>query len=118
MPYVARDNQGQIVEVQERETQTAREQVALDDQELMSYLNGLAGGGGGGGDIRAALEASDLEFIRVIEDVITVLIDKRIFMLTDLPAAAQQKLARRYNLRSKLSDLGGIIADHEEIMLP
>ncbi|WP_299400390.1 hypothetical protein [Pelagibius sp.] len=114
MPYVARDDHGQITEVQERETEAAYEQVALDDPELVSFLNeGL-----GQSRIREELEASDLEFIRVIEDVIAVLIDKRVFMLTDLPAAAQDKLARRYNLRSKLSDLGGIVADHEDIMLP
>jgi len=118
MPYVARNDQGQIIEIAERATQSAREQVALDDPGLIAYLTSRIDGDGTGADIRAALEASDLELIRVIEDVITVLIDKRIFMLTDLPPAAQQKLARRYNLRSKLSDLGGIIADHEEIMLP
>jgi hypothetical protein len=118
MPYVARDDQGQIIDAQERETASVHEQVALDDPELVSYLNGRSDDSGAPADIRAELEASDLEFIRVIEDVITVLIDKRIFMLTDLPAAAQHKLARRYTLRSKLSDLGGIISDHEDIMLP
>lgn len=117
MPYVARDDQGQIIEVQERETEAAYEQVALDDPELVSYLNDGVDGSARE-DIRAELEESDRDFIRVIEDVITVLIDKRVFMLTDLPAPAQEKLARRYNLRSKLSDLGGIIADHEDIMLP
>lgn len=117
MPYVARDSSGLIVDVQERKTPAASERIALDDPELLSFLNGLTDGGTGN-DIRAELEASDLEFIRVIEDVITVLIDKRVFMLTDLPAAAQQKLARRYNLRSKLTDLGGIVAEHEDIMLP
>ena len=114
MPYVARDDHGHIIDVQERETESAYEQVALDDPELVSYLtNGL-----GQAEIQAELEASDFEFIRVIEDVITVLIDKRIFMLTDLPPAAQEKLARRYTLRSKLSDLGTIISEHEDIMLP
>ncbi|MEQ8355949.1 MAG: hypothetical protein RH942_10475 [Kiloniellaceae bacterium] len=114
MPYVARDDHGNITDVQERETEAAYEQVALDDPELVSYLNN----GSGQAIIQAELEASDFEFIRVIEDVITVLIDKRVFMLTDLPPAAQEKLARRYNLRSKLSDLGTIISEHEEFMLP
>lgn len=118
MPYVARDDQGQIIEVQERETEAAYEQVALDDPELVSYLNDGLDDNVAREEIRAKLEESDLEFVRVIEDVITVLIDKRVFMLTDLPPAAQEKLARRYNLRSKLSDLGGIISDYEDIMLP
>jgi hypothetical protein len=114
MPYVARDDQGAIVDVQDRETETAYEQVAFDDPELVSYLSN----GTGKEEIEAELEASDFEFIRVIEDVITVLIDKRVFMLTDLPSAAQEKLSRRYHLRSRLTDLGGIISDQEEFMLP
>jgi FMN phosphatase YigB (HAD superfamily) len=114
MPYVARDDQGKIIDVQERETEAAYEQVALDDPELVTYLNN----GLGHAEIQAELEASDMEFIRVIEDVIAVLIDKRVFMLTDLPPAAQEKLSRRYGLRSRLSDLGGIISEQEEFMLP
>jgi len=118
MPYVARDEQGQIIDVKEQETESAYEQLPLDHPDLVSYLNTASGAAAQPEEIRAELEASDLEFVRVIEDVIAVLIDKRVFMLTDLPAAAQEKLARRYHLRSALSDLGGIISDHEDIMLP
>jgi hypothetical protein len=39
-------------------------------------------------------------------------------MLTDLPKAAQQKLADRYDLRSRLADLGGIVAEQEDLPLP
>lgn len=117
MPYVTRDETGRITGVQEHATAAAREEMSVHDPELLSYLNAHANGGSHA-DIRAELEASDRELIRVIEDVITVLIDKRVFMLTDLPAAAQDKLARRYNLRSKLSDLSTIISEHEDIMLP
>ena len=114
MPYVARDDQGLIIDVQERETESAYEQVPLDDPELLNFLRSNLGEW----QIRAELEASDLEFIRVIEDIIAVLIDKRVFMLTDLPVAAQEKLSRRYGLRSKLTDLGEIVPEHEDIMLP
>src|SRR3546814_15384841 len=109
---------GLICEVQERETQSSCEQVPLDDPELLAYLSGPSDDGRGGAEIRAELEASDLEFVRVIEDVITVLIDKRVFMLTDLPAAAQQQLARRYHLRSTLAALSGIVSDSEDTLLP
>jgi hypothetical protein len=50
--------------------------------------------------------------------LIAVLIDKRIIMLTDLPQAAQRKLSRRYELRSQFNDLGSIVVEQEEIMLP
>ena len=45
-------------------------------------------------------------------------IDKGVIMMTDLPKAAQDKIASRGALRSKLKDLGGIVAETEEIMLP
>ena len=63
-------------------------------------------------------ERLDQEFIRVIEDVIYLLIERRVFLLTDLPEAAQQKLAERRNLRGKEGDLGAIVATGEDLMLP
>ncbi len=74
--------------------------------------------GPGAQAIRSELEASDLDFIRVVEDLIAVLVDKGLIMMTDLPKAAQDKIASRGALRSKLKDLGGIVAEAEEIMLP
>jgi len=114
MPYVARDETGQIVEVRAQPTAAATEQVAPDDPALRAFLGETARKA----DVENALIASDLGMIRVLEDLIAVLIDKRIIMLTDLPKAAQQKLARRYELRSKLQDLGGIVTETEEVMLP
>lgn len=114
MPYVARDRAGQITEVRAEPSADARESIAPDDAELCGFL----GQEGGADDIQQALVASDLELIRVLEDLIAVLIDKRIIMLTDLPQAAQQKLARRYELRSKLADIGGIVVDADDIPLP
>ena len=84
------------------------------DPELHAFLSGT----GDSAELQSALVASDLELVRVLEDLIAVLIDKRIIMLTDLPKAAQQKLAHRYELRSRLGDLGGIVAEQEEIPLP
>ena len=74
--------------------------------------------GPGAQAIRSELEASDLDFIRVVEDLIAALVDKGVIMMTDLPKAAQDKIASRGALRSKLKDLGGIVAETEEIMLP
>lgn len=114
MPYVARDAAGQITEVSAQKTTTAAEQLAATNPELQAYealrKNRDA--------VKSKLIASDLELIRVMEDVITILIDKRIIMMTDFPTAAQAKLAHRYDLRSKLADLGDIVAESEEIMLP
>jgi hypothetical protein len=114
MPYVARDAAGQITEVSAKETETATEKLAATNPELQAY-DGLQKNRDA---IKSKLIASDLQLIRVMEDLITILIDKRIIMMTDFPTAAQAKLANRYDLRSKLADLGGIVSESEEIMLP
>ncbi len=114
MPYVTRDQDGHIVAVHATQSAEATEALAPGSPELRAFL----GGTGESAEIQDALVSSDLTLIRVLEDLIAVLIDKRIIMLTDLPKAAQQKLAHRYTLRSQLGDLGGIVADQEEIPLP
>ncbi len=114
MPYVIRDGDGQIVAVHAIQSEQAQERLAADDPGLREFIASTDDSA----SLQSVLTASDLELVRVLEDLIAVLIDKRIIMLTDLPEAAQRKLARRYELRSQLNDLGGIVGEQEEIMLP
>ncbi len=114
MPYVVRNNAGQIIEVHAQLSKNAREELAPGDPDLLNFL----GESGKAVDLQNALVASDLDLIRVLEDLITVLIDKRIILLTDLPKAAQEKLANRYKMRSELADVGGIVVEDDEILLP
>jgi len=114
MPYVIRDGDGQIVAVHAIQSEQAKERLQADDAELREFIAAT----GDSANLQNVLLASDLELVRVLEDLIAVLIDKRIIMLTDLPQAAQRKLARRYELRSRLNELGDIVAEQDEIMLP
>ncbi len=114
MPYVTRNKNGRITAVHTAKSAKATEKLARGDPELVKFLGRARDPVG----LQSALVVSDLELVRVLEDLIAVLIDKRIIMLTDLPKAAQQKLAHRYELRSQLADLGGIVAEHEAIPLP
>ena len=68
--------------------------------------------------LRERLAESDLEFVRVLEDLIATLIEKRVILLTDLPVAAQRKLSDRLDLRSQLTSLERIVADSDDVMLP
>jgi hypothetical protein len=63
---------------------------------------------------RGELLRSDLEMIRVYEDLTDVLIGKRIVALTDFPPAAQEKLMRRRRLRSSLSPITDALAQSED----
>ena len=114
MPYVTRDPDGRIIAVRTTPSNDATEKLMPDDPELCRFVAETSDSA----ELQNALISSDLELVRVLEDLIAVLIDKRIIMLTDLPKAAQQKLSLRYELRSRLGDLGEIIAEHEEILLP
>ncbi len=114
MPYVTRDQNGRIAAVHATQSAEATEKLAPGDPDLVEFLGQTSDSAG----LQNALLVSDLALVRVLEDLITVLIDKRIIMMTDLPKAAQQKLVNRYDLRSRLADLGGIVAEHEGIPLP
>jgi len=50
----------------------------------------------------ADLATTDQPFIRVLEDLIQALIDKKTIALTDLPQPVQDKIAARKALRAKL----------------
>jgi hypothetical protein len=114
MPYVVRDASGQIVKLLAEKSSESTEELQPGDPALRAFLAHAEGGDG----LQSALTTSDLDMIRVLEDLIAVLIDKRIIVLTDLPAAAQQKLSQRYELRSHLTDLGEIVADLDEASMP
>ena len=45
---------------------------------------------------------SDLELVRVVEDLVEVLIDKGVFMFNELPGGAQRKLNTRRGRRKEM----------------
>jgi len=59
------------------------------------------------------LQQSDLDMIRVLEDLITVLIRKGVVRVTDLPEAAQSKLVGRSKARDQLGGLQRLINDED-----
>jgi len=114
MPYVVRDASGQIVKLLAEKSPESSEELLPGDPALQAFLARAEGGDG----VQTALTTTDFDMIRVLEDLIAVLIDKRVIVLTDLPTQAQQKLSRRYELRSKLTDLGEIVGDLDEASMP
>ncbi len=114
MPYVARDPDGRIAAVHAIQSAEAQEELAPDAPDLRAFL----GQGRRNEDAQDALVASDRELIRVLEDLITVLMDNRTIKLTDLPRAARLKLAQRSELRSRLTEFGDMANEPEQIMLP
>lgn len=123
MPYIARGKSGAIVAVFKQENECASEHVSPEDSELQAFLgqNGLAEKArertADRTRLQQALRRSDADFVRVLDDVIAVLLNKGMIVFTDLPSQAQQKLMIRRRLRDKARDLGGLVAETEEIRL-
>ncbi len=103
MPYVLRGPDGKIDAIFERPREGAEEEVQADDPEVMAFLSsGLSETELEMRRARERLKLSDLELVRVFEDVIEIMIEKGLILITDLPDAAQEKLMERQRLREKL----------------
>jgi hypothetical protein len=86
MPYVRRDAQGALLSLHRQAEGDATAWLADDDAQVLAFLGRQQAGG---------FQQLDADFIRVLEDLIDLLIDKRVINMTDLPAAARDKLAAR-----------------------
>ena len=108
MFYVQRDAQGQLVRVEAASYAEATETLPADHHEIQAwYANETM-------EVSLKqLKQSDLEMIRVLDDLIQVLTSKGIISVTDLPPAAQAKLIDRTHARESLGGLSHLINDEE-----
>lgn len=113
MHYIERDAEGRIVRIEIVEFDGMTEQTEESTPEISEWLKVNS--------IRTAtiqqLQQSDLNMVRVLEDLIEVLMSKGIISITDLPPAAQNKLLSRAQARQTLSGLEGLIADDDERLI-
>lgn len=110
MLYVERDAEGRITRIESTPFAGMVEQHAEKTEEIAEWFHLQ--------EMRNAtlkrLQQSDLEMVRVLEDLIEVLMSKGIISITDLPQAAQSKLINRTQARLKLSGLERLIDDEDE----
>jgi hypothetical protein len=123
MPYIARGNSGAIIAVFKEENECAREHVSPENQELQAFLGQkrLAEtsreGAAGHSRLHRALRQSDADFVRVLDDLVYLMLNKGMIVFTDLPKEARNKLMIRRRLRDRARDLGGLVGEAEEIRL-
>ena len=96
--YVARNADGGIVAVFDRPHAAAPEQLKIQDPELIASVTG----GASDESLRQNLLDSDADLLRILEDLINVLVDNNVILLTDFPEAVQRKLMNRQKVRDKL----------------
>ena len=100
MPYVERNEQGGISALRQS-GEPGGEFLPVEHPEVLQFLVGQPDGAGSNTSNLEML-FSDLKLIRVIEDVIDLLISKRVIIFSELPLPAQQKILQKKGKREKL----------------
>jgi len=100
MPFVHRDENGTVQAVYE-EYLEGTEEVDHNDPDLREFI--MRNIPQVGSILEDEWVLSDLALARVLEDLIEILMDKKVIMFTDFPEGAQQKLRERRGLRKELS---------------
>ncbi|KRW59418.1 hypothetical protein [Pseudomonas sp. TTU2014-080ASC] len=104
MLYVKRDEQGTLQQVETAPFAGMNGELAVDSPEAQAWYAQHS---------LLQLKQSDLDMIRVLEDLIDVLIRKGVVSITDLPEAAQSKLIGRSKARDVLGGLNRLINEED-----
>lgn len=115
MIFIKCDEAGQVLaltsEAPASDTDDCRRwtQVGADDPRVQQFCRSMIGGD-------SELSRSDASFIRVLEDVINLLVDRSVIMFTDLPQPAQEKLMARRNARARLRGEYRLLDDEQGLI--
>lgn len=113
MPYVQRNSKGEIIALWREQPEGASEFIPPSDPEVAGFLGAISAPSDESGEFSLS---SDLQMVRVIEDLIDLLITKRVIVLTDLPVPVQNKLLRQRVKREHLLGNLGIISDSDKTL--
>ncbi|KGE03941.1 hypothetical protein [Pseudohaliea rubra] len=108
MPFVKRNAEGTIVAASQREEGDCAEEISETELLASGFLDRLAGVEGREG---RHLAGTDLELVRVIEDVVDLLVEKGVILFTELPESAQKKVLARQQLRSRIGGSLNLLGD-------
>ena len=104
MPFVKRDAHDLVIAISQEKGPDFTEELSRDDPAIAAFVRGV-------GREVSSLDATDQDLIRVLEDVVDLLIAKRLILFTELPADAQQKIMRRQQMRSAMGSTLDLISD-------
>jgi len=101
MLFVERDAKGAIAAIRKGDgpTKPGQEPISLLDEEVMAFLMAT----GETELLPHLLTSSDTPLVRVLEDLIDLLIAKKVILFTELPPEARDKILGRKRLRAKMA---------------
>lgn len=102
MLYVKRDTNQNVEAVFLTPQPEAHEEAGLDSQEIQEFLSRSEKSEDN------TFLSSDLDMIRVIEDLIQILLKKNLLSITDFPPSVVLKLMNRQNIREKMHGISGM----------
>jgi hypothetical protein len=109
MAYVFKNSEGIVIAASATEN-IGKDWILVEDnnKEYLAFLeNALAD--------NSAFRESDLQMARVVEDLISMLIDRNLIRFTDFPEAAQKRLNDRQSMRKK-TQLSKLIDENLDII--
>ena len=112
MPYVTRNENGEIVDIFDVASADASQWVERSDPEVFEFIEKSLVSKE---HVKEILLNTDSEMVRVVEDLIDVLLEKQVFTFTELPEIVQNKLIARKKLRNDINVLENLIIDDELI---
>ena len=108
MAYVFKNAQGTITASALENLGAGWEFIENDTKEYIEFLeHSLAEG--------SLFRESDIQLARVLEDLISILIDRGMVRFTDFPPAAQKRLNYRQSMRKK-NRLSGIVDENRDFI--
>ena len=109
MAYVFKNSLGNVVAASASENLgEGWELIAGDAKEYLEFLENSR-------SEMAPFRESDIQLARVLEDLISLLIERNLIRFTDFPLAAQKRLNDRQGMRTK-THLSGILDDTPNII--
>jgi hypothetical protein len=112
MPYVTRNKKGEIKAIHATPPPNSKVEWVVPEQmvEVIGFLNASQSAE----HSYAFMDSSDIELIRVLEDLIDLLCEKHIIAFTELPETAQQKLGMRKQVRKNMEGFASLIDEDEK----
>ncbi len=112
MVYAKRNSDGEIVALFKSPEGQNTETVSFSDPDVIRFMASSESDQ----KTLAFLRQSDLELVRVVEDLVELMVDKNLIMFTELPSAAQEKLLGRKHARASLNEECVLMVDESEII--